>query len=99
MKKHQVEIFCFDALVVEDYGWVKPNQLNVTIELLQKMAEMGIITMSEKGIPSDHVQRIYKALRLRKTLGINLAGAGIILELLDEVEHLRDEIKKLKRDK
>ena len=99
MKKYQIEIFCFDARVVEDYGWVKPNQLNVPVELLQKMAEMGIITMSEKGIPSDQVQRIYKALRLRKTLGINLAGAGIILELVDEVEHLRDEVKRLKKDK
>jgi len=99
MKKYQVEIFCFDARVVEDYGWVKPNQLNVPIELLQKMAEMGIIEMGEKGIRSDHVQRIYKTLRLRRTLGINLAGAGIILELLEEVEHLRDEVKRLKGEK
>ncbi|RJX23501.1 MAG: hypothetical protein C4554_10660 [Dethiobacter sp.] len=97
MKKYQVEVFCFDVTVGEDYDWVKLQQLDIPAELVQKMAEVGIIEICEKGIRSDQVQRIYKTLRLRRTLGVNLAGAGIILELLDELEKLREEIKRLKK--
>lgn len=97
MNEYQLEIVCYEARIAEDYVWVKPQQLNIPLELLNKLDELGIIEICEEGIRSDHVQRIFKALRLHRTLGVNLAGVGIILKLLEEIERLRDEIEKLKK--
>ncbi|MBQ0720380.1 MAG: MerR family transcriptional regulator [Gammaproteobacteria bacterium] len=41
------------------------------------------------------IQRTRKARRLQTDLGINLAGVAVILQLLDEVDHLRLRIKDL----
>ncbi len=35
-------------------------------------------------------------MRLRRTLGVNLPGAAIILDLLERIEMLQDEVNKLK---
>ena len=40
-----------------------------------------------------HVRRATVALRLQRDLGLNLAGAALALELLDEVEALRAQLR------
>jgi len=40
-----------------------------------------------------HVRRATVALRLQRDLGLNLAGAALALELLDEVETLRAQLR------
>lgn len=42
-----------------------------------------------------HVRRATVALRLQRDLGLNLAGAALALELLDEVEVLRQRLHAL----
>ena len=42
-----------------------------------------------------HVRRATVALRLQRDLGLNLAGAALALELLDEVETLRAQLRAL----
>lgn len=42
-----------------------------------------------------HVRRATVALRLQRDLGLNLAGAALALELLDEVEALRAQLRAL----
>lgn len=41
------------------------------------------------------VQRVRSALRLQRDLGINLAGAALALELLEELERLRAHLRRL----
>ena len=40
------------------------------------------------------VRRVHRAKRLQRDLGVNLAGAALALDLLDELEHLRERVKR-----
>ena len=42
-----------------------------------------------------HLQRARVALRLESDLGVNLAGAALALELLDELDSLRARLQRL----
>ena len=42
-----------------------------------------------------HLHRARVALRLQNDLGVNLAGAALALELLDELEQLRTRLRRL----
>ncbi|GEM_PF-560932 len=98
-KKSSVQIFCYQAeLYEEGQEWVELSRLGLPLDLLHKMAGLEIIEVRKNRVRSEHIGRIFKALRLHRTLGINLAAAGIILQLLDEMEKLRDEIEQLKKN-
>lgn len=66
-------------------------------EMLKTLHEMGIIEINEDWINHRQLQRIYKALRLRDNLGVNMPGAAIILDLLDRIEEMQEEIERLKK--
>ena len=100
MKKYQVEVYCFDAKICEEeYRWVELHRLGLPRELLQKMGELGVIEIQQNYIRSDQIGRIYRALRLRKALGINLVGIGVILDLLEEMQKLHNELEQLKKER
>ena len=50
------------------------------------------ITISRWQFSGDSVIRIQTAIRLERDLGVNLAGAALALELLDEVKSLRQQL-------
>jgi len=71
-------------------------QANSVIELVEE----GLI--APHGAAPDqwrftgvHMQRARVALRLQKDLGVNLAGAALALELLEELEVLRARLQAL----
>ncbi len=98
MTKYQVEIYCFDAEICEEeFRWIELHRLGLPRDLLQKMGDLGIIDIRQNHIRTDQMGRIFKALRLRRALGINLMGAGVILDLLEEVEDLQNELEQLKK--
>jgi DNA-binding transcriptional MerR regulator len=43
------------------------------------------------------VPRIWKIMRLRRDLGINWKGMGVVLDLLDRIEELEREVARLRR--
>lgn len=98
MKKYQLEVFCFDAGICEDHFWVDLKNVELPAELLLKMGDLGIVEIREQQMRSDHVRRAYKALRLHRTLGVNLSGIAIILELLDRMEQMREELEQWKKE-
>ncbi len=95
--KYRLQLYCFEPGACEDYAWVEVDALDISPEIIAKMEEMGIISIRDKYIRVDHVRRIYQTLRLKKALGINLPSAGIILELLDQVNSLKEELDELKK--
>ncbi|MEW6273749.1 MAG: chaperone modulator CbpM [Bacillota bacterium] len=66
-------------------------------EMLEILHELGIIEIREGCLGPEQLRRIYKLLRLKNSLGVNLSGAAVILELLDRIEELQEEIEKLRR--
>lgn len=76
------------------------------------LAEENIIEMVERGMidpidpslshsqwqfPRTSLLRIQTAVRLQRDLELNLAGAVLALELLDEIKHLRQQVTYLQR--
>jgi chaperone modulatory protein CbpM len=70
----------------------------------------AIISMVEEGLlepqgnrpetwsfPGTAVRRVEVTLRLQKDLQINLAGAALVLDLLEEMQQLRAKIRTLER--
>ena len=68
------------------------------------MVEQGIIEPQETRITSSRwvfaspqILRLKTAMRLQHDLGINIAGAALALDLLDEVKQLRQQLKAYQR--
>jgi chaperone modulatory protein CbpM len=70
----------------------------VNVECIVELVEEGVITPIGREphrwrFSGAHMRRATVALRLQRDLGINLAGAALALELLDEVEALRARLR------
>ena len=69
-------------------------------ERIVELVDEGLLTPAHTG-PGEwrftgvHVQRARVALRLESDLGVNLAGAALALELLDELDMLRARVLRL----
>ena len=68
------------------------------------MIEQGIIEPLEtrasganRQFPAQSVLRVQKTVRLQRDLGVNLAGAALALDLLDEIKSLRQLVAALER--
>jgi len=59
--------------------------------LIEPMQTEPDLCFSEKAVP-----RIRRILRLRKDLGINWAGIGVVMDLLDRIDSLEQEIVRLR---
>ncbi|KTD22546.1 chaperone modulator CbpM [Legionella londiniensis] len=78
------------------------RQYQLPQELLFELIEHGIIQVQGKNIKQmrfDYrmLSRIQSAARLKEDLGINLPGIAVILDLLEELQQIRDELRILQR--
>lgn len=74
----------------------------VTSETVAEMVEYGILEPTgEEGagwsFRADSLRRVRTVVRLQRDLDINLAGAALALDLLEEVEALRRRLRALER--
>jgi chaperone modulatory protein CbpM len=74
----------------------------VPAETIIRLMEHGVISPSQ-GTKSSQwrfhqsaLVRADKALRLKRDLGINLAGTALVLELLDEIETMKQQLSMFK---
>ena len=65
-------------------------------ELLHLLEELGVIEIREETVRPRQLQQVYRMLRLKQTMGVNLPGAAIILDLLERIEALQAEVDRLK---
>jgi len=69
-------------------------------DLINRFVDLGLIEPAtqrpEPLFTDETIQRIGRILRLRRDMGVNLASAGIILDLLDQIEKLRKELDTLR---
>ena len=70
-------------------------ELDIHPELLRLLEDLGVIEIREETVRPRQVQQVYRMLRLRQTMGVNLPGAAIILDLLERIEALQAEVDRL----
>ncbi|WED43578.1 chaperone modulator CbpM [Legionella cardiaca] len=85
------------ALECEDWFYLSLREVTysfgVSKEIILEIIDEGIVNAQkdEKNewlFDSEAIRNIRTVLRLNRDLGVNLAGAGLALELLREIEHL-----------
>ena len=78
------------------------NACSVQTEYIVEMIEEGIVEPLEERCEQPHwkfsgrsLVRARKARRLQQDLGINLAGAALVLDMMEELEQLRERLGRL----
>lgn len=78
------------------------KQYHISEQMLLEMIDHGLVQQTSMHHQTIHIDtltlaRIQSACRLHDDLGVNIPGAVLALELLDELEQIRDELQILKR--
>lgn len=79
------------------------QQCNISEDRLLEMLEHGLFSYPEIQVrttayfDAKAVDRIQSACRLQQDLGINTPGVVLVLELLDDLEKIRNELAILQR--
>jgi chaperone modulatory protein CbpM len=76
--------------------------VGLNTELLKRLVGYGIIKPVINGsarprFPVSSIERLECVLRLRRDLGVNLAGAAVILEMRDHIKDLQCELSRQRR--
>lgn len=72
-------------------------------DLLRRFVHLGLLDpiddtgLEELFFEASAVYVVRKILRLRRDLGINYAGIGVVLELMNRVEQLEARVRQLER--
>ena len=71
-------------------------------EMIVELVEEGVLAPEGQApeawrFTGLHIQRAKVALRLQRDLGVNLAGAALALQLIDEMEQLRAQLRRTSR--
>lgn len=83
-----------DSLTLEDLCRASAVQSEFVLQMLEE----GVIEPTEGKAPDNwrftaiQVRHVSVAWRLQRDLGVNLPGAALVLQLLDEVETLRAQL-------
>ncbi len=74
----------------------------ITTNFICELVEYG--TLEPKGVSIEvwrfdtrHLQRIQRVLRLQHDLEINLAGAALAMDLMDQIEQLKAQVELLEK--
>lgn len=72
----------------------------VDSDFIEQLAEYNIVDplLDEEGnwrFNESHLKRVQMVLRLQQDLELNLAGAALVIDLLDEIEKLRARVEVL----
>ena len=78
------------------------QRCDISAEQLHEMIEHGLFQASLRNLTGldfneKAVARIQAASRLQRDLEINLPGIALVLDLLDEIEAIRNELNSLQR--
>jgi len=93
------------GVVLDEHTLVTFTELcqscDVASDVVAEMVEIGILEPAGGG-PGDwrfqgsSLRRAATAARLQRDLGVNLAGAALVLELLERIERLEARLRALK---
>ncbi len=90
-----MKLICIDYSEMDER--VSIYRLDLHPDLIETFAELGIVQIKDGYINLAELRRIYKILRLRRGLGVNMMGASVIVELMERLEEMDEEIKRLRK--
>lgn len=101
------EQYTFTAVILDEdltYTSIEVCQkLNIPELLLREMEEQGVFQAisvkkdAEPTITMQDIKRIEKAFRLHRDLDVNVPGTVLVLDLLEQLEDLRQRLAILER--
>ena len=92
------------AIILEEQTSLTLAELShacaVRAEFIVELVEEGVIAPLGREphcwrFSGRHLRRATVAMRLQRDLGVNLAGAALALQLMDELDTLRSHLKKM----
>lgn len=97
-KKNYPQIYRYSLTLDKETDWLNIDTCaEIHPELIEILADLGLIEIRQGYIKKDELFRLYKILRLRECLGLNYTGCAVVLDLLDRIEDMRAEIERLKK--
>ena len=90
-----------NGILLDEYTELSLNEMcqacSSSAECIIELVEEGVLEpityqQTQWRFSADSLTRARTVLRLRRDLGVNLAGAALALELLDEIENLRAQL-------
>ncbi len=102
MKKDILPVI--EGIILEEQEGVTLGDLcrmcSVHADYVLDLVDEGILEPTDGGsgmyrFQGDCVIRARKALALQRDMGLNLPGVALVLELLDEIEMLRERLRRL----
>lgn len=91
------------GVVIEDQGGLTLAEVcracAVHAESIVELVEEGVLEPAGRKLPEwrfsgVEIRRARTALRLRRDLGVNLAGVALAMQLLEELEALRAQVNR-----
>ncbi len=72
---------------------------SVERKIVDEMIDEGILEPTDRGLerprfPYSSVRRTRTVIHLQRDLGVNLAGAALVLELLERIDDLRTQLRR-----
>lgn len=71
-------------------------------DFLEELHEFGIIRLYREQslafVEEEELPRLEKAINLHSELGVNLEGIQVVFQLLERIEHLQQELRKLRHN-
>ena len=72
---------------------------SVERKMVDEMIDEGILEPTDRGrerprFPYSSVRRTRTVIHLQRDLGVNLAGAALVLELLEHIDDLRTQLRR-----
>ncbi len=72
---------------------------SVERKMVDEMIDEGILEPTDRGLerpqfPYSSVRRTRTVIHLQRDLGVNLAGAALVLELLERIDDLRTQLRR-----
>jgi len=84
-------------LLTDEAAWIDIDSLDIHPHFLECLAELGVIEIKNSKLEVKSLSRIEKIRRLRQSLGVNMSGACIIVDLLERIEELEEELDRSQR--
>ena len=94
------------GLILDDHCLFTLDEMSkacsVRTEFIIELVDEGIVEPMQRkhkqslwSFTGRSLLRVRKARRLKQDLGINLAGAALVLDMMEEIEHLKERLRRL----